>query len=92
MNTRDVHVAKMETRLRHWGSTLDRLIARVAAAGADARAEELSRIAELRRRHWEAQVKVAELKAAGDETWSASKAGVDGAWRDLKAALRMPAG
>jgi len=88
MTSKDVNVGKMEEQLKQWGARLDEIAAKAKTIGADAKAKELERVAELRAKRDVVQGKLAEFKADGGENWQTLKTAVDGAYSDLAVAFK----
>ncbi|MFH1807499.1 MAG: hypothetical protein ABIJ09_02045 [Pseudomonadota bacterium] len=82
------HIDRLETQLKHWGETLDALVAKVDAAGADATFVRRRHVSDLQAKYHSAQLKIDELKAAGSEKWQTLRGGVDSAWKDLEHAFK----
>ncbi len=88
MKTKEVHLGKMETRLKRWGAKLDKLVATAEDVDTDAKVDYRKRIADLKSKHRVAESKFDELKAAGDAEWDTIKNGVESAWGDLDVAWK----
>ena len=88
MEARQVHVGKMEARLRQWGAKLDELAAKCDESGTEARFDYRKRIDDLKAKHQAAQAKLDELKTAGSDKWETLKAGVESAWGELEVAFK----
>lgn len=88
MRSRDQNIVRVETQLLEWTARIEALANRAEAAGESARADYRRRIEDLKAQRAEAEARLAEFKAAGTETWDAFKLGIEGAWKDLEAALK----
>ena len=88
MENTPAHMGKMEEQLKHWGTQLDHLVAKVEKAGADVNSERRKRVDALKAKYQAAQAKLSELKVAGGEKWDTLKTGVETAWSDLEAAFK----
>jgi hypothetical protein len=82
------HVGEMETQLERWSMQLDELVARARKAGAWGRSDHRERIFELMVKHRQAQWKLAELRAAGSQSWERVRAGIESVWNEVAAAFR----
>ena len=82
------HIGKMEAQLKNWGATLDGLVAKADAAGAEAKFDHRKRIDDLKAKHKQAQVKLEEFKTAGSEKLDTLMAGFEGAWNELEVAFK----
>ncbi|MDD5308524.1 MAG: coiled coil domain-containing protein [Deltaproteobacteria bacterium] len=88
METMQTHVGKIETRLRKWGKTLDKLAVKADEAGAEVKADYRKNVDDLKTKHQAARVKLDELKVAGAEKWQTLKTGVEGACNEIEDAYR----
>ena len=86
METVEAHVGKMEAELKQWGARLDKLLAKVDAAGTGAKVDYRKRVDELKEKYNVAQA-FGELKAAGSAKWDTFKGGVESAWSELEKAF-----
>jgi multidrug resistance efflux pump len=84
----EANAGTMEAQLRNWGVKIDKIVAKVTAAGAEARTEYRKRVDDLRAKHAVAQSKFDECKTAGSAKWGLFKTGLEAAWNDLEAAFR----
>ena len=87
METVEAHVGKMEAELKEWGARLDKLLAKVDAAGTAAKIDYRKRLDDLKEKYVVAEARFAELKAAGSAKWDTFKGGVESAWNDLETAF-----
>ena len=87
METVEGQVGKLEAELRSWGVRLDKLLAKVDAAGTGAKIDYRRRLDDLKEKYVTAAAKFAELKVAGREKWDTLKGGVETAWRELETAF-----
>lgn len=84
METKDAYKARIDAQLKEWGAKIAELQAKAEAAEASARIEYLKQVEALRMKKEKTQLKLEELKKAGDEAWETLKAGVEQAASDLK--------
>ena len=85
-SAKDKYVEKRKAEIDKWNAELESLEAKITAAGADAKAklEHEEHIKALRQKRDEAKSKLAEIQAAGDDTWEGLKDGVEGIWTNIK--------
>ncbi len=88
MESKDEHVGKTEKQLAEFGARIDSLANRASTAGTHAVEEEKERVAELRKKRDTLAAKLRELKAAGKDSWSTLKKGVDRAYEELEVAFK----
>lgn len=84
MSMKQAYVEKVQARLNEWDAEIEKLKARAEGAEADAKIEYHEQIETLREEQREAQAKLDELRAAGDNAWEDMKAGVQQAWDSLE--------
>jgi hypothetical protein len=82
---RKAYETKLDAQLAQWGADLDVLKAQARRAEVDAMITYDKALDALQRKHDEAGARLAQLKAASDETWEAVKAGTEKSWHELKA-------
>lgn len=87
MEKKDAYKAKIDAKLKEFGARIDELKAKAEGAEAGAKVEYMKQVETLRRKKEAAQVKLEELKKAGDEAWDKLKAGVEHATAELKDAI-----
>src|SRR6056297_2046857 len=85
---KDAYRQKLEARLDQWRAEIDKLQAKAAEAGADARVEYEKQVDELREKQDEAREKLKELDNASDDAWQDIKEGVEKAWESLGDAVK----
>ena len=85
-NAKDKYVEKREAEIEKWNADLEDLEAKIAAAGADAKAklEHKEHINALRQKRDEAKAKLAEINAAGNDRWEDLKEGLESVWGNIK--------
>ncbi|GAK56189.1 hypothetical protein U27_03151 [Candidatus Vecturithrix granuli] len=85
-SAKEQYVEKRQAEIDKWNTELEDLEAKITAAGADAKAklEHEEHISALRQKRDEAKAKLAEIQAAGDDTWEGLKDGVEGIWTSIK--------
>ena len=87
MSQKDTYVAQLEAQIDEWSAKMDRLTAKAKAVSADARDAAQKQIADAKARLDVARQGLDTLKGVGSDTWEATKATVDGFWRETKAVL-----
>lgn len=87
MADKDQYVEKAKARLDQWNADIDKLQAKAAEAQADARIEYEKQITQLRKQRDEAEAKLKEMSAAGEDAWRDMKTGFDKAWDDAASAF-----
>jgi len=88
MTTSEKRIGKFESRLRHWGTKLDELVAKADEVDAEVKTDYQHRLDEFRAKHHAAQVKLGECTAAGSERWDQFKVGIESSWSELESAFR----
>lgn len=88
MNMKQAYAEKVQARLNEWDAEIEKLKARADKAEADAKIAYLEQIETLREEQREAQSKLDDLRAAGDDAWEDMKAGVQNAWDSLEQAAK----
>ena len=88
METAGQDVGKIETRLRQLGTKLDRLVAKVAEVGAEARIDYCKSIDHIKDKRALVQSRLDAYKAANGQKWESFKGGVETAWHDLEDAFK----
>ena len=78
----------MESELKQWGAKLDKLVAKVEAAGTEVKIDYRKRVEDLKAKYKLTQSKFDECKAAGGAKWGIFKTGVESAWSDLEASFK----
>lgn len=83
---KDQYVEKRKAQLDEWNAEIEELGVKIASADADAKAKikHEEHIADLRRKRDDAKVKLAEIKAAGDDQWENLKDGLENVWTSMK--------
>lgn len=86
MSTKDQYVEKHQVEIEKLNAELDDLQAKITEAGADAntKLEHEEHMAALREKRDEAKAKLAEIQAAGDDTWESLKDGLEHTWTSIK--------
>ena len=86
MSTKDQFVEKHQAEIEKLNTELEDLQAKITEAGADAKAklEHEEHMAALRQKRDEAKAKLAEIQAAGDDTWEGLKDGLEHTWISIK--------
>lgn len=88
MSMKQAYVKKVQARLNEWDVDIEKLKARAEEAEADAKITFHQQIGALREEQREAQAKLDELRASGDDAWEDMKAGVQNAWDSLEKAAK----
>lgn len=81
-------MTKLGDQIERWSAKLDELVAKVGAAGQDAKLEARAQLDELKSKLAVARAKLDEAKAAGDDKWDAFKEGVESSWNELESAFK----
>jgi hypothetical protein len=87
MSSRDPNIERMEAQIREWGARIESLEARAQSAGTHARVDYRRRVEDLKALGSDARARLDEFKSAGSETWDAFRSGLEGAWKEIEAAL-----
>lgn len=88
MSMKQAYEKKIQTQLDEWSAEIDVLKAKADSAGADVQLQYYKEIEDLRKKQAAAQVKLDELKEAGEDAWEDLKAGVESAWDSLSNSLK----
>jgi hypothetical protein len=80
---REVYVEKLKAKIDEWNTEIGKLEVKANQVKVDARAKYQKQVGELKKKQGEVEVKVRELKKAGDGAWQDMKVGVDVAWKAL---------
>jgi outer membrane murein-binding lipoprotein Lpp len=88
METSGQQVVKIETRLRQLGARLDRLAAKVDAAGTEAKIDYRNQIDRVREKHAAVHDRLRAFRAASGRKWDDFRGGVETAWHDLQDAIK----
>lgn len=91
MDDKSAYQQKLEARLDQWRADIDKLEAKAAEAGADARLKYQNEVKALRAKQDEARKKLEELGEAQGAAWKDLKSGVETAWDNLGKAVRNAA-
>jgi chromosome segregation ATPase len=86
MSTKDQYVEKRQAEIDKWNAEIENLEAKITEVDADAKAklEHEEHMAALRQKRDEAKAKLAEIQAAGDDTWEGLKDGLEHTWTAIK--------
>ena len=87
MNDRELYRQKYQAQLDGLKADVAKLKARAAGAKADAQIEMNRHLGELDARMHEAGARLAELAAASEEKWDATRKNVESSWEALKAGV-----
>ena len=88
MDDKGAYRHKLEARLDQWRAEIDKLEARAAELGADARIEYGKQIDALREKQQKARASLDRLESASGEAWKDLRSGIEAAWDDLGRAVR----
>ena len=83
MSTKDQYVEKGQAEIDKWNTEIENLEAKITA-DAKTKLEHEEHIAALRQKRDEAKAKLAEIQAAGDDTWEDLKDGLESVWTSIK--------
>ena len=92
MRIAEASVGKMETQLKQWGTKLDKVIAKVEAAGSEVKVDYRKGVKDLNAKYKVVRSKLDKSKAAGSAKWGILKSGLEAAWNDLEAAFKQMGG
>ena len=81
-------VGKIEMRLRQLGTKLDKLVAKAAEVGSDAKIDYHKQLEHIKDKHAVVQSKLNAYRAASGQKWDNFKGGVETAWHDLENAFK----
>ena len=84
MESKDEYKAKIDEQLKEWSIKIAGLKIKAELAEAHMKIEYLKQVEALHVMKEKAQVKLEELKIAGDETWETLKTGLEKAASELK--------
>ncbi len=87
MSSKDVYKDKLDEQLKEWSIKIADLKIKAELAEANLRVEYIKQVEMLRVKKEEAEIKLDELKKAGDDAWETLKSGVDKAASELKYAI-----
>ena len=87
MDRKEDYLKRLEAQLKEWKTKIDRLEARTSQVSAEAKAELMREIEELRRKKMVVKERLNELEKTGGEIWDTLKEGVEKAADELKHAL-----
>jgi hypothetical protein len=88
MESAGQEVGRIETRLRQLGAKLDKLAAKAAEAGADAKLDYCKQIDVIKDKHLLVRGKLDAFRAANGQKWDNFRGGVETAWHDLENAFK----
>lgn len=77
MEDRKIFIDKMVTKLKEWDTKIQKLEAKIDAAGTEVKAEYRQQIKELRIKKEEAQQKLKKLQTASESSWEELKEGIE---------------
>lgn len=88
MNMKQAYIDKIQARLNEWDAEIEKLTAQADEASADARIRYEKQVSELKERQKEAQLKLDDMRQAGEDAWDDMRAGVEDAWKRLEKGVR----
>ena len=88
MDTMEMHVGNMETKLKHFGARLDHLAAKAGEAGCEAKSDYHRGLDDLKAKLQVAHAKLAELRTAGSASWQTFTVGVEAACEVIEDAFK----
>jgi hypothetical protein len=88
MESMKKRTGKMEKQLKQWGMKLDDFVSRAEKAGTEVKADYRKNVDELKAKIKIAHSKLAELQAAGGESWVIFQAGVESTWNEIEVAFK----
>ena len=83
MSTKDQYVEKGQAEIDKWNAEIENLEAKITA-DAKTKLEHEEHMNALRQKRDEAKAKLAEIQAAGDDTWEDLKDGLESIWTSIK--------
>lgn len=87
MNEKELYRQKKQAQLDEWKAEVDKLKAKAAKAGADAKLQLNKQIEALEDRLEQGKTRLAELADTSGEAWEAARDDVESAWKSMKAAF-----
>jgi len=88
MSMRQAYIDKIQARLNEWDAEIEKLTAQADEAGADAKIRYEKQVDDLKKRQKEAQLKLDDMRKAGEDAWDDMKAGVEDAWKSLEKGIK----
>lgn len=85
---RQAYIDKIQARLNEWDAEIEKLTAQADEAGADAKIRYEKQVDDLKKRQKEAQLKLDDMRKAGEDAWDDMKAGVEDAWKSLEKGIK----
>jgi uncharacterized protein YhaN len=85
--SREDFVIKLKEKIDLWNADLDKLQARADQASAEARVKYQQQIEDLHAKRGELEVKMAQLRGAGEGAWDDVRTGMEIAWSSMSEAL-----
>ena len=83
MSTKDQYVEKGQAEIDKWNAEIENLETKITA-DAKTKLEHEEHMNALRQKRDEAKAKLAEIQAAGDDTWEDLKDGLESIWTSIK--------
>jgi len=87
MSKRDEFIRKMKDQLDEWNLEIDVFEKKIRKIKTDMTDKYQARIDELRKKRWEGDRKLEQIRTAGEDTWAHLKAESEHAWNAMKDAL-----
>lgn len=87
MKERKEYIDKMAEQLKAWDTEIAKYQEKANHMGDDVRSQYQERIARLKERRENVQIRLNELRQSGDEAWQVLKNGFEKSWSELKEAF-----
>lgn len=87
MESTGQEVGRIETRLRQFGTKLDRMVAKADSDGVAADSDYRRQLGEVKEKHATVRGRLDAFKLARGQKWDNFKAGVEAAWRETMEAF-----
>jgi hypothetical protein len=91
MGTKDAYQEKLDARLKEFSIELEKLKAKASVMNADVRLQYERQLAELQSKREHADVKLGEIKHAGEGAWRELRTGAEHAFEELRRGARNAA-
>lgn len=86
--TIDRNISKLEDQLKLWSAKLDVRLAEAKVAGQETKIESHKHLDELKGRLADAQAKLGDAAAVGNDKWDHFKSGLESSWKELEVAFK----
>lgn len=88
MGKKDAYVKKLHGKMDEWNVQIDKLAAKAQQAKADTKIAYEQDMEDLREKRKKFKDKIDQVQKSSDDAWGDFKAGVEGAWESLDAAMK----